>query len=336
MSLKRRILAAAAICVLVLAAAATYLLRSRAHQQQALQDAPKLAEAAVTSIQRVPHIVFRNTALGTHYGMVAMVALDATHGPRAITDVNCDRVYSAEQSTICLSSHPGVVTTYSADVLDSTMKAVKPLPLQGIPSRARLSADARYASTTTFVAGDSYAGTSFSTRTVITAVHGASVGLENFTLIHNGKHIAPVDRNFWGVTFAPDDDTFYVTVAWSGHTWLARGSISRRVIVTLHEDAECPSLSPDGRQIVFKQRGSLPPGQWRLVDYVLATGKITPLAETRSVDDQVAWLNNSDVMYGIPRTGSGAAVDDVWEVPANGSGKPRLLIPQAWSPSVVR
>jgi hypothetical protein len=104
----------------------------------------------------------------------------------------------------------------------------------------------------------------------------------------------------------------------------------------MHEDAECPSLSPDGTRIVYKQRGSLPPGQWRLVEYTIATGQIVPLAETRSVDDQVEWLDNANVIYGLPRSGSQAAVDDVWEVPANGTGAPKLLIPQAWSPSVVQ
>jgi hypothetical protein len=107
-------------------------------------------------------------------------------------------------------------------------------------------------------------------------------------------------------------------------------------MVTLHEDAECPSLSPDGTHIVYKQRGNLPLGKWRLVNYDIASGKITPLAETRSVDDQVEWLDNADVMYGLPRTTSQPAITDVWSVPTTGTGQPKLLIPQASSPAVVR
>jgi hypothetical protein len=334
---KPRILILIAICAVALAAAGAYVVRSRAHRQHQAQRANPVAQTGVSEVQSVPHIVFRNTALGSKYGMVAMVPLGDPGGPRAITSTECDRVYTARDETVCLSSKPGVVTSYSAHVLDGAMHPIQTLSLQGIPSRARLSRDARYAATTTFLAGDSYAGTSFSTRTTITKVGGASLGdLEQFTLIHNGKRIAPASRNYWGVTFAADHDAFYVTVAWSGHTWLARGSMSQRRVVTLHEDAECPSVSPDGTRIVFKQRGSLPPGKWRLVEYAVATGKIVRLAETRSVDDQVEWLDNSYVIYGLPRSGSQAAVDDVWEIPANGTGTPKLLIPQAWSPSVVR
>jgi hypothetical protein len=334
---RRRVVLLAIVCVLALAGAAAYLLRSRERQQRAIANATPVAETSFAAVNREPHIVFRNTALGTKYGMVAAVALADPKGPRAITKTSCDRVYAAQQKVVCLSSSPGVVNTYAAHVLDDQMHRTQTLKLAGIPSRARLSADAAYAATTTFVAGDSYAGTSFSTRTTITKIGGATLGeLENFSLIHDGKKIDPVDRNYWGVTFAADDDTFYATVAWSGHTWLTRGSISKRTMTTMHEDAECPSVSPDGTRIVYKQRGSLPPGRWRLVEYNIASGKVTPLAEARSVDDQVAWLDDDHVMYGLPRAGSQAAVDDVWEVPADGTGKPALLIPQAWSPAVVR
>jgi hypothetical protein len=241
------------------------------------------------------------------------------------------------QKMVCLSSSAGIVTTYAAHVLDDQAHPIQSLPLTGIPSRTRLSPDAQFVSTTSFVAGDSYASTSFSTRTVITKVGGSAVGgLEDFTLLHGNHSIKPLDRNYWGVTFLPDDDTFYATVAWGGNTWLVRGSISKRTVRTLREDAECPSVSPDGKNIVFKQRGDLPPGKWRLVDYNVATGKVTPLAETRSVDDQVEWLDNSHVLYGLSRGGAQAAIDDVWSVPADGTGSPTLLIPEAWSPAVVR
>src|SRR5665647_1466451 len=180
---------------------------------------------------------------------------------------------------------------------------------------------------------DRYAAASFSTQTIITRIGGASYGtLENFSLIHAGERIAPLDRNYWGVTFAADDDTFYATVQWSQHTWLVKGSLSQRLVVTLRQDAECPSLSPDGQHIVYKQRGNLPAGQWRLVRYDVATGQVTQLAETRSVDDQVEWLDDSHVIYGIPRTGTEAGTTDVWELPIDSSGLPKLLIPEAWSP----
>jgi hypothetical protein len=336
-SMRSRITILAVVCLVALGGALTYLLTSRAHQRDVRAHASPVAQTSLAALQRGPYIVFRNTSLSSQYGMVAVVSLADPSGPRAITSTSCDRVYATDKDVVCLASKNGIATSYSAHVLNTRFQATQKLPLTGIPSRARLSPDGTLAATTSFVAGDSYAGTSFSTRTVITRVGGGDVGdLETFTLIHDGQKIAPIDRNFWGVTFAPDDDTFYATVKWSNHTWLVRGSISKRQLVTLHEDAECPSLAPDGKYIVYKQHGDLPIGQWRLVRYDIATGQVTPLAETRSVDDQVEWLNDSTVIYGLPRTGGQAAVDDVWQVPADGTGAPKLLIPEAWSPAVVR
>jgi len=336
-SLRTRLIILTAICVLAIGGATGYLVHSRSHQESAVRNAKPVDQTALAKVVNVPHIVFRNTALGSKYGMVGMVSLADPDGPRALTSTACDRVYAAMRKYVCLASNRGIATTYSAHVLAADLKPAQTLPLTGIPSRARMSRDASLAATTSFTAGDSYAGTSFSTRTVVTNVGGATYGsLEDFTLIHNGHPIKPVDRNYWGVTFAADDNTFYATVEWSKRTWLVRGDLAARKIVTLHEDAECPSLSPDGKNIVYKQRGNLATGQWRLVEYAIDTGHITPLSETRSVDDQVEWLDNGHVIYGLPRTGSQAAIDDVWSARSDGKGRPKVLIPQAWSPAVVR
>ena len=332
-----RVAILALICVIALGGALANLVVSRNDQRNVAQHAPSVAQVSTATIEAQPRIVFRNTSPGGSYGMVAMVSLANPAGPRAITSTSCERVYATQQHVLCLSSDRGIVATYGAHVLDKNMQQTQTLPLAGIPSRARFSHDGSYAATTSFTSSDSYASMSFSTRTVMSKVDGNTLGsLENFTLIHNGKSIKPVDRNYWGVTFAANDDTFYATVRWSNHTWLVRGSVAQRKIVTLHEDAECPSLSPDGTHIVYKQRGNLPLGKWRLVNYDIASGKITPLAETRSVDDQVEWLDDADVIYGLPRTTSQPAIVDVWSVPTSGTGQPKLLIPQASSPAVVR
>jgi hypothetical protein len=62
------------------------------------------------------------------------------------------------------------------------------------------------------------------------------------------------------------------------------------------------------------------------------------LTEGRSVDDQVDWLDDGRVVYGLPRASSGgaAATSDVWVVPADGTGSPQVLVHDAWSPAVVR
>jgi hypothetical protein len=336
-SLRARGLLLAVVCVVTVCGAVAYLVAARNDQKTFEQRDASVAEASPGAVAAQPRIVFRNMAPGASYGTVAMVSLDDPAGPRALTHTPCERVYATAKNVICLSSDRGFITTYGAHILDNDMQQTQTLPFVGIPSRARLSRDGAYAATTSFTSSDSYASMSFSTRTVITAVGGETLGsLEDFTLIHEGKSIEPVDRNFWGVTFGADDDTFYATVRWSNHTWLVRGSIGRRTMVTLREDAECPSLSPDGTNIVYKQRGDLPLGKWRLVDYDITSGTVTPLAETRSVDDQVEWLDDTHVLYGLPHPGSQPEIDDVWSVPISGSGKPTLLIREASSPAVVR
>jgi hypothetical protein len=88
--------------------------------------------------------------------------------------------------------------------------------------------------------------------------------------------------------------------------------------------------------VAYKKLGTRRPGDWRLAVLDLASGTETMLAETHSVDDQVEWLDNDQILYGLPGQGSRAAETNVWVVPADGSGAPRLLIEKAWSPSVVR
>jgi Tol biopolymer transport system component len=191
--------------------------------------------------------------------------------------------------------------------------------------------------TTTFVFGDSYANPGqFSTRTVVTRTDGEVVGdIEKFELVVNGKVITAADKNLWGVTFL-DDDRFYATAASGGKTWLVDGSLSQRRVTSVRGDVECPSLSPDRTRIAFKKHGDLPPGKWRLAVYDLRSGQETVLSETRSVDDQVEWLDDATVIYGLPRDDQTSASSDVWAARADGTGEPKVLVSDAWSPAVVR
>lgn len=66
----------------------------------------------------------------------------------------------------------------------------------------------------------------------------------------------------------------------------------------------------------------------------LASGQETRLeGETRSVDDQVAWLDDDTVIYGLPRPDQPGA-SDVWTLPIHGGESPELLVENAWSPTV--
>jgi Tol biopolymer transport system component len=105
----------------------------------------------------------------------------------------------------------------------------------------------------------------------------------------------------------------------------------------VRDGVECPSLSPDGTRLVYKSR-SLEGGRliWRLRVVDLASGRETELAETRSVDDQAEWLDDSRVLYGLTRATAGSGSSDVWAARADGTGTPELFIADAFSPSVVR
>ena len=90
-------------------------------------------------------------------------------------------------------------------------------------------------------------------------------------------------------------------------------------------DVECPSLSPDNTKLVFKRRiGARSRGWWQLTSFDLTTNTETVLSnETRSVDDQVEWLDDATVLYHL--TGSGTAAD-LWVLAVDGKSPPRRLL----------
>jgi Tol biopolymer transport system component len=328
----------AVVLVLAVAGAGGYVWRARAGLADTRAAAPAVpARDDLAAVRSAPHLVFRSTALGEGYGRVAVAPLAAPDGARAFTPAACERVYATAGGAVCLSADRGLVTTYRAQLLDASWAPVRDLRLTGIPSRARLSRDGTLVATTAFVFGDSYADPGqFSTRTVVTRADGREIGdIETFTLTVDGRVTGGADKNLWGVTFA-GDDRFYATASAGGKTWLVQGSLARRTVTALRGDAECPSLSPDGTRVAFKKRGDLPSGRWRLAVHDLRTGTETVLAETRSVDDQAEWLDDRTVLYGLARDAPGTATSDIWQVPADGSGTPRLLVRDAWSPAVVR
>ncbi|MFR9780764.1 TolB family protein [Micromonospora sp. MS34] len=338
MSGRARIWTLALIVLVTLLGTVGYVYSVRREQtQSAVAAAPVPTGPDLTAVTGEPHVVFRSTAVGDDYGRVAVVPLSDPAGPRTFTPATCDRVYARRGEAVCLYARPGLVTTYRAEVLGPDWKVTRELPLSGVPSRTRLSRDGSLAATTTFVAGHSYSTPGrFSTETLVTRVaDGHSTNIEHFRLIVDGKRVTATDRNLWGVTFA-DGDTFYATAASGGRTWLVRGDLGGQRLVALRDDAECPSLSPDGTRIAFKTRAGQAPGHWRIAVYDIATARSTVLAEQRSVDDQIEWLDDTRVIYGLPRGGEGPSTSDLWAARADGGGAAELFIRDAWSPAVVR
>jgi hypothetical protein len=184
---------------------------------------------------------------------------------------------------------------------------------------------------TMFATGDSYATAAFSTRTSILDLRTGYLikNMEQIPLTLGGRRYHAPDVNYWGVTFARDDNRFYATVATKGSTYLVEGDMRGWSARALRENAECPSLSPDGTRIAFKKKVSRDvKAPWRLYVLDLRTLREHPVAERRSVDDQAAWADDGTLAYGHQGT--------VWTVPADGTGAARRLVSGASSPAFPR
>jgi hypothetical protein len=275
-----------------------------------------------------PALLYRSLA---DDGRVAVAPVRDSLGAPAATPLRCDRVHFAGGRGICLARGAAFAAGYRAKVFGADLRIRHEIGVEGVPSRARVSPDGRYGSVTMFVTGHSYADAGeFSTATtLVDLARGEPIAdLEEFVVTRGGRQMTAVDMNFWGVTFARDSDRVYATLATGGRTYLLEGSVSERALRVLHENVECPSLSPDGARIAYKRRTASQTRPWRLTVLDLATMRETPLAETRSVDDQVEWLDDAHVLYGIDRA--------IMSARADGTGRPRRYVAEAGSPAVVR
>jgi dipeptidyl aminopeptidase/acylaminoacyl peptidase len=232
----------------------------------------------------------------------------------------------------CLRADPAT-SAFFLEIFDDTFTPRHRVPLTGVPSRTRVSPDGRWAAATVFEHGHSYAEEGFSTRTTIveTATGRVHADLEQLQVERDGRPFQSPDFNFWGVTFGPDSDTYYATLSSGGVNYLVTGRVQSRQLRVVRTGVECPSLSPDGTQIAYKHRASRDTWQLRLYD--LQSGTERALShETRSVDDQVDWLDDRHLIYQVVGPGG----SNVWSIETSGDAAPRLLVEHAFSPSVIR
>ncbi|WP_447006935.1 TolB family protein [Saccharothrix isguenensis] len=312
----RRVVLAVAAIVLVVAAGVVYV-------TSVVRETSPVPVASVDG-----DLMF--VALADGRGRVEQVRL-ADPAARSATSMTCQRVYRSGGTTVCLRlAGPG--PTYAAEVSrDGAVAQAVPLP--GVPSRAKVSASGQVITWTSFVTGDSYAVPGgFSTRTGFLDLRtGEAVeSLEGFTAMVEGQPHTAQDVNYWGLTVAGDDRTFYATLASGGYTWLVKGDLEERRLESLRRDAECPSLSPDGTKVAYKKRiGRL--GPWELAVLDLETGEERRLPGTAGVDDQATWLDDNRLAFAaVPKD---AKLSSIHVVPADGSAAAVVLIPDAGSPS---
>jgi hypothetical protein len=328
----------------VLVAAYLYASRPRSDQARAAGDANASQDASL-QVAAIPsaasgRIYFRHTGLDERFGRVAWTDTANPQDVHFIDGLKCEVVYVAATRGICLGSTRAMPTYYSARLFDAaTLEISAIVPLAGIPSRARISRNGSLAAFTVFVSGHGYDTLGFSTQTLIVdAVTGAVLAdLEEFEVRRDDKVIRSVDFNFWGVTFAPDENTFYATLSTNGEHFLVRGDLAARRVDVVHENVECPSLSPDARHVAYKKRLEVDSRVlWQLQVLDLETGREIMLSERRSVDDQLEWLDDRHVLYSVPSS-SGAASPgtDVWIAPIEPAIQPQLFLRNAYSPAAT-
>lgn len=339
---RTKTLAFFAFSVCVCLGVASYVaVRYRQHTR-----APEAAPSASSSplplaaLREQPHLFLRS-AKRSEYGKILAAAIDQPDTQRVGSDLVCERFAFANGRGICVQDNRIHLTLPAkALIVDRELRVLHSFDLAGLPSRARVSRDGRYAVATVFTAGDDYES-EFSTRTTLFDTQSGELiaDLEQFTVLQNDRVISEVDFNFWGVTFSSDRNRFFATLGSKGKTHLVAGEIAERRMRVLRPNVECPSLSPDEKRIVFKSRVADTRG-WRLHALELATDtEWTLLAETRSVDDQVEWLDNEHVLYriledrGLPENAL-----NIWTVSATPGAKeaPRIFSHGASTPSVQR
>lgn len=271
MNARTRLLILLTTALLAATTVTGYALRSRDHSGAD-------GVSGVVRLDAAGQILFRNTEPGASFGRIASVPLARPTTPRTSGKMLCDRLYAAHGTGLCMQRRGPVPSTHVM-VLDSDLHQKRQVKTEGFPNRARVSASGNMLSWTTFVQGDSYLRDDFSTRTSILDTRTGHVipNIEQIPLTLDGRPYRAADLNFWGVTFAADDNTFYATARTGGRTYLIKGDYRKWTARTLRTNAECPSLSPDNTHIVFKKRVNASANRpWRLYALDLTTMKETP------------------------------------------------------------
>lgn len=295
-------------------------------------EAIDLEPGSVLVVNRVP---------GDDYGRLAIRNPD---GSRELFERRCMRVHVAGERGVCLSQDQSVFApAFRTEFFDVTKTGLPEVRSYAspLPSRARMTPDGSVASTTGFVSGSSYSDIGGETETIVTIdevnERVGLVGLVQFEVLGADSKYAAADRQFWGVSFTSNDE-FYVTGFFGDEPEVLFGSRSRRTLEPTGYLGSCPSVSPDGEHLVFKE--TLADGEYGLAVVDLSTGEQWSLGETRSVDDQVEWLDNDTILYAIhPDGDDGTDVQpqfDIWMLDIAAGSEPELFLPAADSPAVLR
>ncbi|MEJ7733939.1 MAG: hypothetical protein WKG00_32685 [Polyangiaceae bacterium] len=331
-SARTRLMLFLAVAGPALALAIGYVVRARSHDRLA----PGAGVDEVARIRSAPHVLFRDLELepeGT-FGHLALTPVEPPSGgerrARTMSVLSCVRVHVGGDRGICLELLDENARKATLRVFGPDLGELWSTPLDGLPSRARVSPDGKLGAVTVFVTGHSYSDGAMSTRTTLLDLQALRVlvaDLEELLVTRDGQKLEATGENFWGVTFAPSGPTFHATLGASGKTWLLEGDLASRTLHAVREDVECPSRSPDGSKLAFKKRRVGQDG-WRLHVLELATMQERALDEPRSIDDQVEWLDDQRILY---KHGA-----NVYALGIAAGSRPEVYLERASSPAVAR
>ena len=256
MSRRGRTLAFLVLLGAAVAAAVGYVAWSALKTDAPAPVRPPSSELSLATARK-PYLVYQHVARDAHYAEIAIAPVDQPGARPTFTGLVCERVYASGGQGICLiPKQEPLGSAVTARLFGLDFRPTRSARLDGIASRARVSPTGRYGAATTFVTGHSYKDAGFSTKTSLIDMGAGKVlaDVEKFAVTKDGKAFKSIDFNFWGVTFARDDNRFYATLQTSGDIYLVEGDVEARTARVIAKDVECPSLSPDGTRIAYKLR----------------------------------------------------------------------------------
>ena len=237
------------------------------------------------------------------------------------------RLLRGRARALCLSrARSGVDSAPS--ILDAALRRATRDPLTGLPSRARVSPDGRFGAMTMFVSGDSYRRPGqFSTRTtLIDLASGEQIGRPRG--VHGDARTASASTRRTSTSGASRSRATATTSTrrWPPAARLPRpGQRPRAHREVIHDERRVPVALARRHahrlQAPRRQAAALAPARAR----PRHAGARRRSSERRPIDDQVEWLDNRTLLYGIGV--------DVWSAPADGSGRPQRFLADAASPS---
>ena len=313
---------------------------------EANQPPPELAASDTAQPPSGPvpqpgEVLVVNRTPGDDYGRLAIRHQD---GSRTLLDRDCIRVHIAADRGVCLSQGNGVVPSFTTSFFDpaAPLTTIKSYA-SALPSRARISPDGRFSSVTAFISGASYEDIGGEAATIVTIDDIDGEGGNTLSSLSrydidsdDATYGDSIDAQYWGMTFA-DSDRFYVTGFFDETAEILLGSVDDQTLTPTGWEGSCPSLSPDGKTLVFKEER--PEGGFSLVAVDVETERRWTLNESKSVDDQVEWLDNDTILSGVHPDGADDSVQpefDIWMIDIDEDAEPELFLPNADSPAVAR